>query len=976
MPTARQNGSDPFGSDNIKNEEVVPSTVDNLRSQRIKRGECPTCQRKTHKVSRFKNKREPLTVEGEVVNGICLRCNPLTKTPTADTVQTKEAPVKVPDTFVCDDELTVASEITLDTCIEQQVSKRSNRYNSKTFESVSEGKAMSDDQVPTDIIGSHRVRRDRGRGQPPMPRLVDDEDDEEEDKKWIATQRRQRFHPMSREMYLFNSERTLGIESTGTGVESTDGSEHSSECFGPPKLHPLSRELHRLTSERSLSVSMNESHSSGRNKMSKQPSDKSLSLEKVTQNESVNTDSDKSDNRRTQVMKREPSATSLSAVSSDSGYSSDGQRMKKLMQGSTSLMKEEGKMEAQVDMRDVLQQSNHRHRKCDSFTPASVKRAESRRPNRFSLRQADQNRFSLNLKDLRASAPTDPSVDFETEMHYSRCWNSVDILRDAAAEVNGEKFNLDDFAKEMEVELMARNSEEKPKDNSSSNVATEKTSISPDKISPTLRSPSSAVNKAKTADHSDISGLSAGDIIDSLRGYSSTESPACRAFFEAACGRLANLALITDNHSQLVELGVVQVLCDALHMHSTSKEVSLVCCRALANLAASSLTRKSIGHGFINDLFACIRAEFDCPEVDQEAFRALCGLSDSSTEAKQIISCDLDTIIATFYLYQADKYIQTATCSILQRLSQDVFCRTMLMACPEIFDVVGSIIQANPNEETIEIQACSLLRNLSVEENGDSTLRSASFVPFVMIAMSAHVSSEELFENACFFLSTVGMKQPKGFGALCTEEGIKRIISALQIDDTSASILEACCLTLYAAVNDSDEHKKLCLSTGAIDAIICLIMVHPHATSLLEAALAVLVSLSSKKKYVAAIANSGGIGSVVVSMRSNPTCSGIIKNGSRFITNVVKTDTAFANEAVPAVVPILACISEGIHDQTLIEELCKSLHYLVITSENWADRIITADGIDVIERAMKDNKSNTSIVDECGALLQILYNVT
>jgi hypothetical protein len=244
-----------------------------------------------------------------------------------------------------------------------------------------------------------------------------------------------------------------------------------------------------------------------------------------------------------------------------------------------------------------------------------------------------------------------------------------------------------------------------------------------------------------------------------------------------------------------------------------------------------------------------------------------------------------------------------------------------------------------------------------------------------MIAMTAHVANEELFENACFFLSTVGSKQPEGFGALCTEEGIKCIIHALQTN-ASASILEACCSVLYAAINDSNEYKKLCLPTGAIDAIICLIMVHPHETSLLEAALTILVGLSSKKECVAAIANSGGIGSVVSLMRSNPKCLGIMENGTRFITNVVTTDVAFANEAVPAVVPILACIREEINDQRLIEELCKSLHYLVLVSENWADRIITADGIDVIETAMKGSESNTRIAQECDALLQILYKIT
>jgi len=417
----------------------------------------------------------------------------------------------------------------------------------------------------------------------------------------------------------------------------------------------------------------------------------------------------------------------------------------------------------------------------------------------------------------------------------------------------------------------------------------------------------------------------------------------------------------------------VQTLCDALHMHSSSKEVSLVCCKALADLSASSWTRDIIfGHGAINDLFACIKAEFGSPEVNREAFRTLVSLSDSSSQVKQVISCDLDTIIATFYLHEADSYIQVATCSILQRLSVDEICRTMMMAFPEIFDVLGSIIQANPNKRTVEMDTCSLLRNLSLEEDGDLMLR---FVPFVMIAMAAHVGSMEIFENACFFLSTVGLKQSEGFGALCTEDGIKCIIHTLQNNDTSTSLLEACCLALYAAINDSGEYKKLCLSTGAIDAIICLMMVNPHKTSLLEAALTVLASLSSKKKCVAAIANAGGIGSVATSMRSNPTCSGIIRHGSRFIKNVVKTDPAFANEAVPAVVSILSCIKEQVHDQVLIEELCKSLHYLVLVSENWADRIISADGIAVIETTMKENDSNRKIVHECDVLLQILYNI-
>ena len=94
--------------------------ADKIRQQRIKCGECPTCQRKTHKVSRFR-KREPITIDGEVLNGICLRCNPLTQPKTKKTSsKAKDKAPAVPKTFVCDDDFTVASEITLDTQIQYQ----------------------------------------------------------------------------------------------------------------------------------------------------------------------------------------------------------------------------------------------------------------------------------------------------------------------------------------------------------------------------------------------------------------------------------------------------------------------------------------------------------------------------------------------------------------------------------------------------------------------------------------------------------------------------------------------------------------------------------------------------------------------------------------------------------------------------------------------------------------------------------------
>ena len=48
----------------------------NLASRRFKKGECPTCGNKTHKVGFF-GKRIALTIEGQSRSGQCLLCNPV-----------------------------------------------------------------------------------------------------------------------------------------------------------------------------------------------------------------------------------------------------------------------------------------------------------------------------------------------------------------------------------------------------------------------------------------------------------------------------------------------------------------------------------------------------------------------------------------------------------------------------------------------------------------------------------------------------------------------------------------------------------------------------------------------------------------------------------------------------------------------------------------------------------------------------------
>ena len=123
-----------------------------------------------------------------------------------------------------------------------------------------------------------------------------------------------------------------------------------------------------------------------------------------------------------------------------------------------------------------------------------------------------------------------------------------------------------------------------------------------------------------------------------------------------------------------------------------------------------------------------------------------------------------------------------------------------------------------------------------------------------------------------------------------------------------------------------------------------------------------------------AISDAGGISTVVEIMRSNHVSPSIIDYGSRFITSMVDADSEYANEAVPGITSILTCMKQQTQNEPLIEALCKSLHSLVLASENCADRVISADGVTVVEAILHENENNTVIVQQCNSLLHVFRN--
>ncbi|KAL7541290.1 hypothetical protein ACHAXR_010895 [Thalassiosira sp. AJA248-18] len=463
-----------------------------------------------------------------------------------------------------------------------------------------------------------------------------------------------------------------------------------------------------------------------------------------------------------------------------------------------------------------------------------------------------------------------------------------------------------------------------------------------------------------------LNGVLSENFIDALRSVPRAKSSV--HVYGAACGTLANFALEPNNHGKMIDLGVVPILCEAIYVYDFSIDVNSAACTALANLSASRDIRNTIAsQGGIPALFSAIKSTSDNADVQSEAFRALHNLCELSSDGKHAIVADLEIIITSFSHHEGVKYVQQITCSILCRLSADKKCRESMIMLPGTFDALAKIMKSNPRKKMVQKAACSTLRNLSKEESIIPILLSKGFDSLVIDAMDSYSDCEELQENACTFLMNMGSYSPEVSVKICSGKGIHCLVKTMQTIPTSSSVQQASCGALHA-ITKGDAHKSMAISAGVVDAIIYLMLVHPNENKVLENAVNVLTNLSSLKKCTKTIADAGGISTVIETMRSNPTSTGLILSGSRFIQNMALSDSEYANEALGGITPILGCMDEHPACAKLVEESCKALRCLVLKSESCKDRVINADGVAVIEKTMEENITSqrwqTLLLDE------------
>ncbi|KAL3785957.1 hypothetical protein HJC23_005666 [Cyclotella cryptica] len=423
------------------------------------------------------------------------------------------------------------------------------------------------------------------------------------------------------------------------------------------------------------------------------------------------------------------------------------------------------------------------------------------------------------------------------------------------------------------------------------------------------------------------------------------------SFHESACGTLANFAMLEENHIKMNDVGVVHFLCEEIFAFAFSEYVQAASCTALANLS-TSLKLTLLAEDGVNALFFSMKSSPDSVDVQSEALRALLNLCQESPAA---FASGIDIIISTLYCHSNVKCIQQVTCSILCKLSTNEKCRISMIRSSGTFDAMIKIQKGNLNDESIQKNALCLLRNLAFERSIIPIILSRGFVQVILEAMDSFPNSVQLQENACHIFLILGFNSEAKV-QICSSGGINHIVKTMQVIPESSSLQEATCKALYALIDDSEVYKKIAISLGVVDAVICLILVHPHHLTVLEEAINVLRSLTVVKDCVVQMAGSGGISAVVDAMRSNISSVDLIISASRFIKNMVLQHAEYANAAAGSVIPILSCMNRHPESKQLMVVCCDVLKSLVTQSETCKERLLAANGRNILEQIITEKK--------------------
>jgi hypothetical protein len=416
---------------------------------------------------------------------------------------------------------------------------------------------------------------------------------------------------------------------------------------------------------------------------------------------------------------------------------------------------------------------------------------------------------------------------------------------------------------------------------------------------------------------------------------------------EALLGSLSNFWGRNDN---IDDIELAAFVLDTMRFYETEIDILREACFLLTALVENANLAEGTAVGGVRVIHRAMLAFRDDEVFLETALRAQVALSLQSTAAKAAL-CEPVALFSIFNICRSKQDAETCQEMCCTLLASLFAAETRHRQATQIkaIEYLCSVMHAYPDSEGLQDAGSGALRNLSCFPDCARPLAKA--IKILVDDMRTFPDAITIQSNACCTLWNLRIFTEDQEDLLRAED-IHCIVTTLQNHLQDKDVAHMACGALWSHVHESDACKVALIETdGGIDAVACVLVVHPDSVSILESACGILTSLTLHRDMMEDVLQSEGFANVVDVMSSGGNVA-VLESGSIFLRNICLAFPEFADEAISVIPAIVQAMNIHKEDAYFQREACSFLWLVASQSSKIKSKILLLGGANLLRKIL------------------------
>lgn len=288
------------------------------------------------------------------------------------------------------------------------------------------------------------------------------------------------------------------------------------------------------------------------------------------------------------------------------------------------------------------------------------------------------------------------------------------------------------------------------------------------------------------------------DALDSII-FAMKTFPAESDLQEKALSALSNLGAAAENQDKILNSDTLEQIVAAMNKHSENGLVQSKACSALTNLASydSTLKREIMeknGGGAVVISMIMHPEDTDLQEKALRALRNICANNDENKVEVANVG-GIDAVISAMQVHRDEVGVQEAGAWTLSNLAVNPENKAIIGDSGGI-DVVIRAMWVHSDNAGVQEWCCRALWTLSVDAQNRLVMMEVGVISAVVNAMQAHTNVATVQEKGCGVLSNLAATDDEIRIRIVQEEGLDAIVMAMVIHADNRAVQDRACSVL------------------------------------------------------------------------------------------------------------------------------------------------------------------------------------